>query len=241
MESIPFPAILGAFNNDPMSLLGHVPGVFVIDKPTGMSSHDVVAKMRKKLRMRRVGHGGTLDPMATGVLLIYAGNATRLFDATQDFSKEYVAGFELGRRTDTQDITGSVVDSVARDVFPVDEARLQAALDEFRGDVLQVPPMYSALRVNGRRLYDLAREGKEVEREPRAVKVHELELLDFDGRCGHLRMSVSKGFYVRTLIDDLGVKLETFATMNELRRTRIGPFGLDIAKKLDDIEQREQE
>ncbi len=230
------------FNNDPLSLVGKIPGVFPVNKPEGMTSHDAVAIMRRKLNMKRVGHGGTLDPLATGLLLIFAGNATRLFDATQDYDKEYIAGFELGRRTDTQDITGAVIDSVSKDALPVTRERVLGALEDFRGDILQTPPMYSAIKHEGKRLYDLARQGVEIRREPRAVTVHELELLEFDGRVGKLRMAVSKGFYVRTLIDELGVKLETFATMNSLERTRIGPFALSMAQVLENRpkEQRQR-
>lgn len=233
LQSIPFPELLASFKKNPLSLLGQIPGVFLINKPTGITSHDVVYKMRRKLGLKRVGHGGTLDPMATGLLVIFAGNATRLFDAMQEFDKEYIAGFTLGFATDTQDVTGEKIAKVDDALLPVSIEKITASLEKFKGDILQVPPMYSALKVNGKKLCDLAREGKTVERKPRSVTTHKLELLEFDGVNGKIKMSVSKGFYVRTLIDDLGRELGTYATMSHLQRTRIGPFRLTDAENIE--------
>lgn len=219
------PALRKAFQADPRALMGQVPGILPVDKPAGMTSHDVVARARRVLGIRRVGHGGTLDPMATGVLLILAGRAARLFDDLQGFQKEYEAGFRLGIRTDTQDTTGTVLEESAANL-PLTRQAVEAALTAFRGDILQVPPMYSALKRGGKKLVDLARAGQTVERDPRPVTVHALELVEFDGREGTLRLAVSRGFYVRTLIDDLGQALGPGATMTHLRRTQIGPFDL---------------
>lgn len=234
----PFPEVLAAFRQDPLALLNQRPGVFLIDKPTGLTSHDVVARMRRQLAMRRVGHGGTLDPLATGLLIVFAGNATRLFDALQDFDKEYIADFRLGERTDTQDVTGRVLERCAPEALPVTRERLDAALAGFTGNIMQLPPMYSALKMNGRKLCDLARNGIEVERVARPVTLREAELLEFDGVCGRIRMAVSKGFYVRTLLDDLGRALGVFGTMTALRRTRIGPFALEMCNRSFVMEPR---
>lgn len=226
MDNTPFPELLAAFQADPRALLGRMPGVFLLHKPVGVSSHRMVSYMRKRLGIRRVGHGGTLDPLAEGLLIIFAGNATRLFDSLQDFDKEYVAGFRLGSATSTQDITGEITNSCEKSRLPVARERVEAALAGFRGEIMQTPPMYSAIKIDGKRLYEIAREGGEVGREARAVTAHKLELLEFDGFSGKIRMAVSKGFYVRTLIDDLGRALGTYATMTALCRTRIGPYHL---------------
>ncbi len=236
MQSIPFPELLATFKTEPSSLIGKIPGIFLINKESDWTSHDVVAKMRRYLQMKRVGHGGTLDPMAKGLLLIFAGNATRLFDAMQDFDKEYIASFKLGLRTDTQDITGEVIESCDISQLPITTESLEETLNSFRGKIQQLPPMYSALKVNGKRLYELAREGKTVEREPREVETFNLKLLNFDGIEGKIKVSVSKGFYIRTLIEDFGKKLGCFATMTALTRTRIGPFLLSNAQTLSDFE-----
>ncbi len=235
MQSIPFPELLATFKADPKALIGKIPGIFLLNKESGWTSHDVVAKMRRLLHLRRVGHGGTLDPLAEGLLLIFAGNATRLFDAMQDFDKEYIAGFKLGCATDTQDITGKITDEAADAALPVTTEQLSNTLDKFRGKIQQLPPMYSALKKNGKKLYELARAGETVEREPRSVKTYNLELLNFNGIEGQIKVAVSKGFYIRTLIDDFGRSLGCFATMTTLTRTRIGPFNLTEASKINEI------
>ncbi len=235
MQSIPFPELLATFKADPKALIGKIPGIFLLNKESGWTSHDVVAKMRRLLHLRRVGHGGTLDPLAEGLLLIFAGNATRLFDAMQDFDKEYIAGFKLGCATDTQDITGKITDEAADAALPVTTEQLSNTLDKFRGKIQQLPPMYSALKKNGKKLYELARAGETVEREPRSVETYNLELLNFNGSEGQIKVAVSKGFYIRTLIDDFGRSLGCFATMTTLTRTRIGPFNLTEASKINEI------
>ncbi|MDY3618139.1 tRNA pseudouridine(55) synthase TruB [Agathobaculum sp.] len=201
-------------------------GILLMDKPQGFTSHDVVAKLRGILRMRRIGHGGTLDPLATGVLPVFIGGATKAADFAAAQDKEYIAGFTLGFATDTQDTTGQTTEQSA---LRVRHGEAEAALARFLGEQEQVPPMYSAVKVNGQKLYDLARKGREVERPARPVTVHELELLSFDedGQTGTLRCVVSKGTYVRTLIHDFGVSLGTFACMHSLRRTRSGTFPIE--------------
>ena len=210
-------------------------GIIVIDKPPRFTSFDVVAVMRGLFGTKKVGHTGTLDPMATGVLPILIGSATKAQDLTPDSGKEYVAGFRLGVVTDTEDSTGTV-----KETFPVtaDEKALESALSHFRGEILQVPPMYSAIQKNGVRLYDLARKGIEVEREARPVTIHELELLEYRQETGEgsIRVRCSKGTYVRTLCHDVGQALGCGGTMAALRRTRVAGFGLDRAVTLEQVQ-----
>lgn len=225
-----FPQLLAQFRANPRSLLGQVPGIFLYDKPTGMTSFEVVRRLRQKNNWQRIGHGGTLDPLATGLLTILVGNATRLFDELHLYDKEYLATFTLGIQTDTLDISGKTINT---DESPNREiAEVEKALNDFRGVLQQVPPMYSALKKHGQKLVDLARQGIVVDREPRTVKVSELELINFDGTNGTLRIVAGKGFYVRTLIDDIGLRLNTYACMTQLRRTKIAMFSVDEAQVL---------
>lgn len=226
--SVPFPELLARFRADPRSLLGQNPGIRLYDKPAGLTSFDVVFRVRRALGLRRVGHGGTLDPMATGLLVVFLGNAARLFDELHRHDKEYVAAFRLGQRTDTLDATGQVTEE--RPGATATRAQVEAALAAFRGDVMQVPPMWSAVKLGGRKLVDLARKGQTVARAPRPARLDEAELLDFDGVEGKVRLVASKGFYVRTLIDDLGEKLGTLAVMTALRRTRVATFRVEEAE-----------
>ncbi len=231
MTTPPFPETLAAFRADPLSLLWKNPGVWLLDKPSGPSSSLCVVRARKALGEKRIGHAGTLDPLASGLLLLLVGNATRLFDHMQAFTKSYTAGFRLGARTDTRDSTGTPVPGfVPARPPPVPRGELEARLAPFRGDIAQCPPMHSALKKDGQPLYKLARKGVEVDREARNVRVFRLELLDFDGVDGVLSMEVSKGFYVRTLVDDIGAALGTGAVMTSLVRTAIGPFLLSDAR-----------
>ncbi len=210
-------------------------GVLVVNKPQNFTSFDVVAKLRGILRERRIGHGGTLDPMATGVLPVFVGGATRAADLAAAQEKEYVAGFALGCATDTQDSTGT---ETARSDKRVSPETVRAAIAAMRGEQQQIPPMYSAVKVNGQRLYDLARRGIEVERKARAITVHEAELLAFDEQMqtGRLRLLCSKGTYVRTLIHDLGERLGTYAVMTALQRTASGRYTLAQSLTLDEIQ-----
>lgn len=210
-------------------------GIIIIDKEAGFTSHDVVAKMRGICGQKKIGHTGTLDPMATGVLPVCLGNATRLCDMLAERDKEYVAGLLLGVETDTQDITGSVL---ARRQPETDEARVRAVCESFIGEYLQIPPMYSALKVDGRRLYELAREGREVERRARPVRIAELEILACRLPLVSMRVVCSKGTYIRTLCADIGAVLECGGVMQSLRRTAVGQFGQEQALTLGEVQER---
>jgi tRNA pseudouridine55 synthase len=203
-------------------------GVIVVDKPAGFTSFDVVAVMRGICHERKIGHTGTLDPMATGVLPLLLGSATRALPFLEDTSKEYRAGFRFGTATDTQDITGHVT---AQSSVKVTRGQLQDVLPQFRGDIMQTPPMYSAVSVNGRRLYDLARQGIEVERKKRPVTIFRMELVEFDEALqeGCLEVACSKGTYIRTICANLGEALGTCGVMTSLRRARASGFSLDDA------------
>ena len=208
-------------------------GILIIDKPQDWTSHDVVAKCRRVLHERRVGHAGTLDPMATGVLPVFVGRATRAVEFAAGSDKEYLAGLRLGVRTDTQDTTGTVLEE--RPVT-ADRAALEAVLKDFRGEILQVPPMYSALKVKGQKLYELARKGVEVERAPRPVTIHALEVVEqVSGSEFRLRVACSKGTYVRTLCHDIGAKLGCGGAMYALRRVRACGFGEADALPLETV------
>ena len=215
-------------------------GIVIVDKPQGWTSQDVTARLRRVFSTRRIGHGGTLDPMATGVLPVFVGRATRAVEFFEHAEKTYEATLRLGMKTDTQDITGTVLEE--RPVT-VTEQDILNVLPAFRGEILQIPPMYSALKVNGQKLYDLARKGKEVERQPRPITIHELELLHFDGQDARIRVRCSKGTYIRTLCEDMGEKLECRGTMAALRRTRAGEYTIEKAVPLQtllDAENPEQ-
>ena len=207
-------------------------GILVIDKPAGWTSQDVAAKLRGVFHERRVGHGGTLDPMATGVLPIFIGRATRAAEFAESAEKEYIAGLRLGTVTDTQDTSGNVLET--RPVT-VTREEVQAALQRFLGQISQIPPMYSAIKINGQKLYELARKGKEVARRPRSITIHELELQEGGGAEYLLRVRCSKGTYVRTLCHDLGAVLGCGGCMSSLRRTRAGSFTLEQALTMQQV------
>ena len=207
-------------------------GILVIDKSAGWTSQDVAAKLRGVFHERRVGHGGTLDPMATGVLPIFIGRATRAAEFLESAEKEYVAGLRLGVVTDTQDTSGNILET-----HPVAVTReeVQAALRQFLGPIEQIPPRYSAIKINGQKLYELARRGQEVERKPRSITIHELELLEGADADYLLRVRCSKGTYVRTLCHDLGRALGCGGCMSSLRRTRAGSFTLSQAVTMQQV------
>ena len=209
-------------------------GILIVDKPPDYTSHDVVAKLRGILRERRIGHSGTLDPMATGVLAVFVGRATRAVQFAENDGKEYIAGLRPCLVTTTADITGEVLRTGERK--PTRE-ELLAVLPRFTGDILQTPPMYSAVKVGGERLYKLARRGETVAREPRPVKIKTLELLGEEDGDYLLRVICSKGTYIRTLCEDIGEALGCGACMSYLRRTRAGAFGIERATTLDEIER----
>lgn len=209
--------------------------LLVVDKPKGITSHQAVAKARQATGIRKIGHAGTLDPMATGVLVLALGQATRLIRYLQDQEKEYVARVRFGIATDSLDADGTETERVAA---RFSEPELVGALDRFRGEILQTPPMVSAVKVDGTRLYDLARAGKEVDRAARPVTIHELRLLNFTSGefpVAELMVVCSKGTYIRVLADDLARSLSTRAHLIELCRTRVGPLGLSVALSLDHL------
>ena len=211
-------------------------GVINIYKERGFTSHDVVGKLRGILRQKKIGHTGTLDPDAEGVLPVCLGKATKLCDLLTDKEKTYRAVLLLGKTTDTQDVSGTVLSEAP---VTAEEEKVREAILSFVGDYDQIPPMYSAVKVNGQKLYDLARKGREVERPARDIIVHEMELLDFDENAqkGTLRCVVSKGTYVRTLVNDLGEKLGTLAVLHSLVRTRSGAYPLDRCRSFEDCER----
>ncbi|MCM1111968.1 MAG: tRNA pseudouridine(55) synthase TruB [Muribaculum sp.] len=208
-------------------------GIINIHKEAGYTSHDVVAKMRGILGQRKIGHTGTLDPQATGVLPVCVGSGTKLCGLLTERDKEYVAALRLGISTDTQDVCGTVLRE--RPVECSEEQAREAVLG-FLGAYEQIPPMYSALKVDGKRLYELAREGKEVERRARPVAIHELEILEMALPVVKLRVVCSKGTYIRTLCADIGEKLGCGGVMESLVRTRSGRFGLQEAVTLGELE-----
>lgn len=208
-------------------------GIIVIHKESGFTSHDVVAKMRGICGQKKIGHTGTLDPAATGVLPVCLGSATKLCDMLTDKDKEYVAEILLGVETDTQDTTGEVL---SRKEVTVSEEKVRQIAESFVGEYNQIPPMYSALKVNGKKLYELAREGKEVERKARPVVIHELEILEMKLPVVKMRVRCSKGTYIRTLCADIGEKLECGGTMQSLKRTAVSNFSLENAVTLGELQ-----
>ena len=208
-------------------------GILIVDKPAGWTSMDVCAKLRGIFHEKRVGHGGTLDPMATGVLPVFIGRATRAVEFAEKSDKEYIAGLKLGVITNTQDTSGEVLEERPAQVS---REQLEAALEKFRGDILQVPPMYSAIKINGKKLYELARKGREVERPARAVTIKALEILDKQGDGLYtIRVHCTKGTYIRTLCHDIGQTLGCGGCMASLRRTMAAGFTLEDAVSLEQI------
>lgn len=207
-------------------------GIILVDKPADWTSHDVVAKLRGILHERRVGHSGTLDPMATGLLTVFVGRATRAVQFAETHNKHYVASLRCGYSTDTQDTSGRIT---AQTGISPTEAELTDVLPEFTGEISQIPPMYSAIKVSGKKLYELARKGETVERKPRTVNISELSLVGHDGDDFVLSVSCSKGTYIRTLCNDIGERLGCLACMSALRRTNAGPFDVRDAHTLSEI------
>ena len=196
-------------------------GIVIVDKPEGWTSQDVVSKLRGVLKTRRIGHGGTLDPMATGVLPVFVGRGTRGVEFFEHAEKTYETVLKLGITTDTEDITGTVL--TEQDAFVTGDM-VEEVLAKFRGQIQQIPPMYSAIKVNGQKLYDLARKGREVERQPRTITIHELTLLGMEAEGIRLRVRCSKGTYIRTLCKDIGEALGCGGCMAALRRVSAGEY-----------------
>lgn len=211
-------------------------GILLIDKAPDWTSHDVVAKLRGIAREKRIGHSGTLDPMATGLLVVFLGRATRAVEFAEADEKTYVAELLLGRSTDTQDITGNTL-SVSNCI--PDRDTLERTLARFRGEIMQIPPMYSAIKRDGKKLYELARKGVEVERAPRRVTIRSLELLGGADKAYTLRVRCSKGTYIRTLCHDIGQTLGCGGCMSALRRVRAGAFSVEDAVRLDALTDAE--
>ena len=222
------------FSVDKASMASNVSGVLIIDKPVGMTSHDVVQAVRNGTHIRRAGHTGTLDPRASGVLVVLLGPAVRLSEYISASEKRYQAVLRLGLTTDTYDMEGRVLQ---RSPVNISYEELEAALKMFIGEFEQVPPVYSAIKIKGEKAYDLARRGEEVEMAPRMVRVDSLELLDWDSPEAVIDIQCSSGTYVRSLIHDLGEKLGCGATLVGLRRTKSGRFGLRDAVSLRKLEE----
>jgi tRNA pseudouridine55 synthase len=211
-------------------------GVLNLDKPRGISSQEAVTRVKRILRVKKAGHAGTLDPMATGVLLVCLGEATKISRFLMDLRKEYVFTMKFGEGTDTLDAEGRVVETCRRTSFEIEEIR--EALEGFKGVIKQKPPMYSAIKVSGKPLYKMARRGIEVERKEREVEIHSIEVMAVRFPFVTLRVSCSKGTYIRSLADDLGHTLDSCAHMTELRRTKVGKFFSDDAVSLEELPEK---
>ena len=212
-------------------------GIVIIDKPQDWTSQDVTSRLRRVFQTRRIGHGGTLDPMATGVLPVFVGRATRGVEFFEHAEKTYETVIRFGITTDTEDISGTVL---TRQEVNLTEEQFLQVLPRFRGEILQVPPMYSALKVGGQKLVDLARKGREVERQPRPITIHELTMLSFQGETARLRVRCSKGTYIRTLCKDIGEALGCGACMDALRRVQAGEYTIEEAVPLLELLEMEQ-
>lgn len=208
-------------------------GIINIYKEKGFTSFDVVAKMRGILKIKKIGHTGTLDPDATGVLPVCIGNGTKLVELLADHDKEYIAELQLGVCTDTQDMTGAILKEAP---VEVSKEEVRSVIESFVGEYMQIPPMYSALKVDGKKLYELARSGQEVERKARPVTFYEIEILSVELPIVKIRVVCSKGTYIRTLCNDIGEKLGCFGAMKSLLRTRVGEFAIENAITLNELE-----
>ncbi len=220
---------------NPSSQTAPLEGVLLVDKPAGCTSHDVVGHLRHRLKMKQIGHAGTLDPMATGLLIMLVGRATKVSQYLMSLDKEYDGEFQLGVVTNSHDADGDVVET--RPVPALTAEDVRAACASFIGDQYQLPPMFSAKKVQGVPLYKMARKGKEVEREPRFIRVASFDLTGFECPKGSFHMAVSKGTYVRTLVHDMGQKLGCGAHMTALRRTSIGRFKIADAVPMDKLDE----
>jgi len=212
-------------------------GIILVNKPKGISSFDVIRKLKKILKTKKIGHTGTLDPLATGLMLICIGKATKLASDLEAKNKVYLANFEIGYATDTYDIEGK---RIAENLLDVSKDNLELSLKKFIGDIKQVPPMYSAIKIDGNKLYHLARKGIEIERPERDVTIEYINLLDFKDNKAKIETKVSKGCYIRSLIYDIGLDLGTYATMTELQRINVGEYSLTNSYTLEQMEEMAQ-
>lgn len=208
-------------------------GIIIVNKPKGITSFDVIRKLKKILRTKKIGHTGTLDPLASGVMLVCVGKSTKLAQDLEAKDKVYIADFDIGYATDTYDTEGK---KIAENHIEVSKENLIEATKKFLGSIKQVPPMYSAIKMDGKKLYDLARKGIEVERSERDVKIEYINILNFGENKAQIQTKVSKGCYIRSLIYDIGKDLGTYATMTELLRTSVGDYSLEQAYTLEEIE-----
>ena len=209
-------------------------GIIVVNKPKGITSFDVIRRLKKILKTKKIGHTGTLDPLATGVMLVCVGKATKLASDLEAKDKIYIADFDIGYATDTYDIEGK---KIAENIIEVSKENLEQSLKKFIGNIKQVPPMYSAIKIDGNKLYHLARKGIEVERPEREVTIEYINLLDFKDNKAKIETKVSKGCYIRSLIYDIGQNLGTYATMAALQRKQVGEYSLENSYSLEQIEE----
>jgi len=209
-------------------------GIIVVNKPKGITSFDVIRKLKKILKTKKIGHTGTLDPLATGVMLMCVGKATKLASDLEAKDKVYIADFDIGYATDTYDIEGK---KIAENIIEVSKENLEQSIKKFVGNIKQVPPMYSAIKIDGNKLYHLARKGIEVERPERDVTIEYINLLDFKDNKAKIETKVSKGCYIRSLIYDIGQDLGTYATMTALQRKQVGDYSLEDSYSLEQIEE----
>ena len=209
-------------------------GIIVVNKPKGITSFDVIRKLKKILKTKKIGHTGTLDPLATGVMLMCVGKATKLASDLEAKDKVYIADFDIGYATDTYDIEGK---KIAENIIDVSKEDLEQSIKKFIGNIKQVPPMYSAIKIDGNKLYHLARKGIEVERPERDVTIEYINLLDFKDNKAKIETKVSKGCYIRSLIYDIGQDLGTYATMTALQRKQVGDYSLENSYSLEQIEE----
>ena len=209
-------------------------GIIVINKPKGITSFDVIRRLKKILKTKKIGHTGTLDPLAIGVMLVCVGKATKLASDLEAKDKVYIADFDIGYATDTYDIEGK---KIAENIIEVSKENLEQSIKKFIGNIKQVPPMYSAIKIDGNKLYHLARKGIEIERPERDVTIEYINLLDFKDNKAKIETKVSKGCYIRSLIYDIGQDLETYATMTALQRKQVGDYSLENSYSLEQIEE----
>ena len=209
-------------------------GIIVVNKPKGITSFDVIRKLKKILKTKKIGHTGTLDPLATGVMLVCVGKATKLASDLEAKDKVYIADFDIGYATDTYDIEGK---KIAENIINISKENLEQSIKKFIGNIKQIPPMYSAIKIDGNKLYHLARKGIEVERPERDVTIEYINLLDFKDNKAKIETKVSKGCYIRSLIYDIGQDLGTYATMTALQRKQVGDYSLEDSYSLEQIEE----